>query len=261
MHTRARSKINDEICLTHRFIVMLDDHLETLLGRDPERQRTAAAATLSYLRVPGTGPPRPLAELLGRPLAGALADVWSATVDRTGPDWRQRFTGHVARYLDANAWEADNRRADRVPTVERFLEMRWHTSAVALFFDLIELVNGAELPAGTHAGLAEVYRHAGNAVACFNDLVSWRKELHAGDPHNLVLVVRHDRRTTLAGAVREAVAWHDAEVRAYVLGRAAVRERYGDGSDVVRAVDGLSYWIRGPIDWSCESGRYAEAST
>ena len=77
------------------------------------------------------------------------------------------------------------------------------------------------------------------------------------------LAARFAAKEALAKALGApaGLAWHDAEVRAYVLGRAAVRERYGDGSDVVRAVDGLSYWIRGPIDWSCESGRYAEAST
>jgi hypothetical protein len=51
------------------FTFMLDDHLETALGRDPGRQRDLADQVLGYLR--GGGSPDALGRPLGRPRVGA----------------------------------------------------------------------------------------------------------------------------------------------------------------------------------------------
>jgi terpene synthase-like protein len=279
-----------DLCLVTSWLTvtfMLDDHLESVLATQPERQRALGEVVLGYLRrTGGPGPDRDgpggcdgdgsggcgagpagadghgggarveLAAALGRSMAGALCDVWARTVVRTTPGWRRRFIADIATYLDANAWEAANRRAGRVPGVDEYVSMRWATAAAGMFFDLIEVLGGADLPAGAPAEpvLLALREHAANVVAWFNDLVSWPKELLAGDLHNLVLVLRHERRLRLPDAVRAAVERHDAEVRAFVTARAALADRPGP----VRQVgDGLAYWIRANVDWSRESGRYA----
>ena len=236
--------------LTVTFV--LDDYLETTLGRQPDIQRELAGQVLDFL----AGGPEP--ELLDRPLTGALTEVWARTVARTVPAWRERFVGHVGCYLAANAWEADNRRGDRVPPIGEYVRMRRHSAATAMFFDLVEALAGVpvEVDPFAEAGLALLRLHADNIVAWFNDLVSWPKEAAGGDSHNLVLVVGHELGLSTAEAVRHVVGRHDQEVRAFI----GARDRYGARLATVaplrRAADGLQCWIRANVDWSRESGRY-----
>jgi hypothetical protein len=234
------------------FVFMLDDHLEISLGRSPERQRALADEMLGYLR---HGAPL---VTLGGPLAGALADVWTRTRARTSPDWQARFVKHVAEYLAANAWEADNRSRGRIPPVAEYTRMRRHSAATAMFFDLAEALGTAGPVAGRYgqAGLALLRLHADNIVAWFNDLVSWPKEAAAGDPHNLVIVVRHELRLSVAEAIRHVVDRHDGEVRAFVAAGTMFRRHQAEMHGMI---DALEHWIRANVDWSRESGRYAPA--
>src|SRR5207237_752081 len=148
----------------------------------PAAQRLLADDILGYLR--GDRPPP----------SAALADVWTRTTARTTAAWRARFIGHVGEYLAANAAEADNRRAGRIPPVAGYLRMRRHTAATALFFDLADALRaGSPADPYAEAGLALLRGYADNVVAWFNDLVSWPKEVAGGDPHNFVLVVRHEQ--------------------------------------------------------------------
>ena len=96
-----------------------------------------------------------------------------------------------------------------------------------MFFDLIEPMHGVELPAAVFADhdFAAMHRSAGMITAIFNDLVSWPKEEAAGDHHNIVLALRHERRVPVEDAVRAAVAEHDALVEDFVAAREPVRGR------------------------------------
>jgi hypothetical protein len=231
------------------FTFMLDDHLETVLGREPERQRALAAQILGYLR--GGRVP----DDLDQPLASALDDVWIRTRLRAGAGWRERLIGHVAEYLAANEWEAGNRRQGRFPPIGEYVRMRRQSAATAMFFDLAEALGGHEPVTDPYAeaGLVLLRRYADNVVAWFNDLVSWPKEAARGDPHNLVLIVHRELRVSLADAVGYVVNWHDREVRSFV---AAGREFGHRRPDIQRLVSGLEHWIRANVDWSRESGRY-----
>jgi hypothetical protein len=244
-----------DLCLAVSWLIfafMLDDHLEIAVGRSPRDQRALADDVLGYLR--HGAPP----VTLGDPLTGALVDVWTRTRARTGPGWQTRFVPHVAEYLAANAWEADNRRRGRIPPVAEYTRMRRHSAATAMFFDLAEVLGKAEPVSSRYgqAGLALLRRHADNVVAWFNDLVSWPKEAAAGDPHNLVLVVRHELGLSLVEAIRHVVDRHDGEVRAFIAAGAMFRRQQPEMHGMI---DALEHWMRANVDWSRESGRYAPA--
>jgi hypothetical protein len=261
------------------FTFKLDDHFETALGSEPGRQRDAGAALLAHLLAGAASLNEParheparheparhepaseapgLGAALGRPLGGALAEIWARTVARTGSGWRARFVGHVGQYLAANAWEADNRATDRVPSAEEYVQMRRHSAATAMFFDLIEVFGGVELTTEVAADpqLLALRRHADNVVAWFNDLVSWPKESAVGDPHNLVLVLHRQDRQPLPAAVELVVARHDEEVRRFIALRDELRPALRSAPGVGWFVEGLAHWIRANVDWSSESGRY-----
>jgi hypothetical protein len=247
-----------DLCLAVAWLAFtfeLDDELEGTAGFE---QRKVATDIAGYLRA-GVVPSWRLAGAL----AGALVDVWRRTIVRTGAGWRDRFVDHVCEYLEANAWEADNRTAGRAPGVDEYLTMRRYSAATAMFFDLIEVFGDLSCSGASGSAALALRRHADNAVAWFNDLVSWPNELTRGDPHNLVLVLHREYRLPLAGAVELAVAWHDREVRAFVEARSALGPAVTPAvalatAEVVAPIaDGLAYWIRANVDWSAESGRYA----
>ncbi len=220
----------------------LVDQVVELLGDDGDEARDASEPPKGHLR--------------------ALAEVWRRTRPRVSPAWQARFTAHVGDYLEATVWEAGNRAANRPPPLAEYRTMRFRTAAIDMFFDLIEPMHGVELPAEVFADhdFAAMRRSAGMITAIFNDLVSWPKEEAAGDHHNIVLALRHERRLPVEVAVRAAVDEHDALVEDFV----AARERFAAGplagDPAVDAVAGdFVHWVRGNVDWSMESGRYTPA--
>ena len=240
-------------------VFALDDLLETGLVGDTHRTRHAMAELIDWL--PSGGPATDsMREALGRPICGALADVWRRTAPRVSAPWRARFIEHLAEYLSGTVWEAGNRATATLPTVADYLLMRRHSAATEMFFDLIEPMHGFELPDAVlnDEQYLTVRYTGGTVIGLFNDLISWRKEASVGDLHNIVFIVRNERRLSLADAVHGAVAEHDAEMAAFM----AARERliagpWGADPRVATGVADIAHWLRGNLDWSLESGRYA----
>jgi hypothetical protein len=251
-----------DVCLATAWLIMtfhLDDMLESTLGYAPEHVRAVSEGMVGYLRGDGGVDALPRA-LLGRPLCLAMHDVWVRTCGRAGSAWRERFVAHLQDYLAGAEWEAGNRAAARVPSVDEYRGMRRRSVALEMFLDLIEPLSGIEVPAAAAADeeYLELRRVGSNVVAWFNDLVSWPKEEAAGDPHNLVLVVRHERQVSMGEAMAAVAADHDAEVNEFLAARDRLMAGPLAADRAVRTmVTGVEHWIRGHLDWSMETGRYA----
>ena len=228
-------------------VFALDDHLETGLVRQRRSALAAVDALVRWLRGKA-----PVPDGLG-PGGGALADVWRRTLSTVDEDWTARFVDHFEEYLAGTLWESRNRARGRLPGVEEYLAMRRHSAATEMFFDLIEPVHG--ITAGA-ALLGDPHHHtqrraAGTAIGLCNDLVSWPKEVAAGDPHNVVFVVGRERGLPMPEAIHAAVALHDAQVELVVRAYDAL------GAPRDPAVADLLHWLRGNLDWSLSTGRYA----
>jgi hypothetical protein len=240
-------------------IFALDDLLETGLVVEPARMRAGNAALLAWLGGDATRVDA-VREAFGRPVTAALADAWRRTLPRTGEAWQTRFVHHVGEYLDGTVWESGNRAQGKLPSVAEYLTMRRHSAATEMFFDLIEPVHGVELPAAVVADpdYEAVRRTAGTVIGLFNDLISWRKEMAAGDRHNIVFIVAEERRLPLHDAVGAAVTEHDAAVAAFLTARDALtRGPWAADPTVATDLADIGHWLRGNLDWSLESGRYA----
>jgi hypothetical protein len=240
-------------------IFALDDLLETGLVVEPARMRAGSEALLTWLGGDAGGADA-VREAFGRPITAALADVWRRTLQRTGAAWQTRFVQHVGEYLDGTVWESGNRAQGKLPSVAEYLTMRRHTAATEMFFDLIEPMHGVELPAAVVAdpGYEAVRRTAGTVIGLFNDLISWQKEMAVGDRHNIVFIVGEERRLPPHDAVDAAVAEHDAQVAAFLAARDALtRGPWAADETVATDLADVGHWLRGNLDWSLESGRYA----
>ena len=236
------------------WLFVLDDLCdEAELGCSPERLGGVFEELIEHMRYP-----RPLS-LEDGPLVTGLTDVWDRLCQRAAPGWPERFTRSFEDYARGCVWEAENRAQRRVPSLAEYMERRRYTSALYLFFDLIELAEGVSLRDEHLDHVRALRERANDGVSWFNDIVSLEKELRAGDVHNLVIVLRHEHQLPLPEAVARAVVLLNARMSEYT----ELEQRLpslGVESDgwLQRYLTGLRSWVRGNMDWSYESGRYGQ---
>ncbi|WLG46840.1 terpene synthase family protein [Pseudomonas sp. FP1740] len=186
-----------------------------------------------------------------------LADVWSDLACITSPHWQSRFTQHIIDFLDAYAWECDNRRDNRVPSVEEYLAWRQATGAVLPCFDLLIPTLGIELDEldfSVHElGVLEFL--ACEIITLSNDLVSYHKEIKAQDFHNLVTIYTRDGFSTQSAMERvvQKIELDIAEFDRVAKLQLSVRPNV----NLVRYISGLKNWTTSNFYWSTVSARYS----
>jgi hypothetical protein len=194
------------------------------------------------------------------PLARALHDLCSRLRRTTSDAWMCRFTLSVIEYFESSVWEAQNRAAAITPDPSTYVTMRPFTGGLYTDIELIDVVENIDLPLHVrkHEILQSLIRMANNVVCWSNDIISFAKEVQHHDVHNLVVTFQHHHRLSLQGAIQQAAEQTNKEVRDFI----ALKEQlpaFGAGidSDVQRFVSILCSWMRGNLDWSYTSGRYA----
>lgn len=239
------------------WLFMVDDWCdEESLGKDPEGLAALHGQLIYHMRFPR--PARPD----DSPVVVGLIDVWREMSAMAAPGWTERFIETFTHYAEGCVWEARNRAQGITPSLDDYMIWRRQTSALYIFFDLIELADHVTLPAEVldHKAIRELKTMANDGVAWFNDIVSLEKEIRTGDVHNLVLVLQHEDSLDLQTAVDRAAAIFNARMRAYFAQERDVPS-FGPSLDkeIKRYITGLRAWIRGNIDWSYETGRYGQA--
>lgn len=236
------------------WLFVLDDLCdEAELGCAPERLQGVFEQLIEHMRYP-----RPLG-LEDGPLVAGLADVWERLCQRAAPGWAERFTRDFEGYARGCVWEAENRAQARVPSLAEYMERRRQTSALYLFFDLIELSEGLSLRDDHLEHVRALRERANDGVSWFNDIVSLEKELRLGDVHNLVIVLRHEHQLSLPEAVEQASQLLNARMREYMeLEQRLPSLGVESDAGLQRYLTGLRSWVRGNKDWSYESGRYGQ---
>jgi hypothetical protein len=186
-----------------------------------------------------------------------LADVWSDLARITSPHWQSRFTQHIIDFLDAYAWECDNRRDNRVPSVEEYLMRRQATGAVLPCFDLLIPTLGIELDelASSAHELGVLEFLACEIITLSNDLVSYHKEIKAQDFHNLVTIYTRDGFSTQSAMewVVQKIELDIGEFDRLATLQLSVRPNV----NLARYISALKNWTVGNFYWSAVSARYS----
>ena len=238
------------------WLFLFDDlHDEELRSRDDtsrvRRRIDHNLALLSGARAP-TGEVEPLDRL--------LLTFRRRALELAGGAWLDRLWCVTADHMSLGVLPAlRNWGASRTPPLREFLQQREHDSAVMTALDLIELAEGLSLPAEVRdsPALLRARRAATRAVAFFNDIVSFPKEvLRLHNPNNLVHVLQHERGTSLEAALRAATELVNAEARALETSAHEVLTTWPESEAIKCYVRGLLQWQRGNIDWSLASARY-----
>ena len=259
------------------WLFLLDDECdEAGLGRKPDRLAALHARCLDVLsrvrpgslgrrRTPRNVPSNEYRSRPGRPdvpLIYALDNLRGRMEALMSRAWMDRFAVSVSEYFDAAVWEAHNREQGIWPDSGTFGLIRPYTSAVYTFIDLIDLSEGDRLPlvVRKHPNYQQLALKTNNVICGCNDLFSLSKERAHFDMHNLALVLQHEAGMSLQAAVNEVASFVKREVKSFVALEARLPS-FGStiDSSVRRFVGILRTWMRGNLDWSCETGRYRHA--
>jgi hypothetical protein len=197
------------------------------------------------------------------PYQAALFDVRERAIAAHGADrrWVDRFAADLETYFEGCAGEAPFRKENRFPSVSEYRELRLGTVAARPLFDLIELATGYldDVPELSDPAKAEKFASARVAASlCFawiNDVFSYRKESAAGDPLNLVAVLKNQYSLSAEEAFEAAVNVFRDELSVLEEQSALLREG-GLSPTLDRYLTGLEDWLHGNLAWSSTCARY-----
>lgn len=234
-----------------QWLFFLDDQYDDdpTLGRDVSAAREVM--TTSFALLSGTQvAPRCAFDRFTLHLRRSLLAVASAR-------WMRRFLDAVEAYLFRGSLVAmEYWSRDSVPRLGEYVLMRMQDSAVFPALAMIELATGMELSDAQIADpvLIDMQATAVRQIALSNDLFSYQKEvLVSGTSCNLVAVLMHEGRGFDA-AIARAVALLNAEVDHY---QACERRLRAVDEPLRRYLAGMTAWMRGNLDFSLTSRRYA----
>ncbi|ROT33893.1 terpene synthase [Micromonospora sp. HM5-17] len=235
---------------------LLDDACDGTGTPQPNRVAALCGEALRLLR--DEPPPRPGA--LDERLRRMLTEAWQVPRRRMSAAWRRRFVDAVAHHFDGVTTEATNKATGQPPDVATYVTLRRATSAAYVSYALIEFATGRPVPDAIyhHPAVRAVADTANDLLSWFNDLLSLERDAVTSGGHNLVLAVAREEGIPRDAAVRVVVGrWQESMTR-FVELREAVPS-FGGGHDEALALylDGLANSVRGTLDWSLESARYA----
>ncbi|KAK0628328.1 terpenoid synthase [Bombardia bombarda] len=161
-------------------------------------------------------------------------------------------------YVDSVVQEAEDRRTDRVRTVDEYWELRRHTCGCFPTFVLAELEMDIPEEIYQHPLLERMRECAMYSVCVKNDLYSYNIERARGHGlHNLLTVVMNAQDLGLQAAVNFIGDWHDKIIKEFFSSWASLPS-WGEDIDrqVQYYVESIVRWVRGCSDWSFEAPRY-----
>lgn len=197
------------------------------------------------------------------PYQSALFDIKERALSNHGADqrWAERFVVDLETYFEGCAQEAPFRKSGRFPSVAEYRQVRLGTIGARPLFDLIELSTGYldDLPELADENKAQGLKRAREAASLtfgwINDVFSYRKESSAGDPLNLVAVLKNEGSLSAEEAFDAAVDVYRNELA--TLESESQKLREGGISDTLdRYLRGLEDWLHGNLAWSTTCPRY-----
>ena len=197
------------------------------------------------------------------PLFTSLHDIWQRIVPRSTEAWRERLRQTLRLSFLSYIWEATNRAEHVQPTHDTYVRMRVFTGAWLTYVHLFELAEHIALPADlqNHPKLHAYLTAVNNTIVWANDLVSFAKEQHTGETHNLVSIVQWEQGCSLDQAARIVAAYHNAEIqRCLQLERDLLTLSATHRPEIEKYITFAHRFMRGNLDWSMESSRYGQGA-
>ena len=235
------------------WLFLLDDVFDQDAAGDVDRIERAIQRVLGVFR---GNLPSPM-----QPMDAAVMDLALRMVQLTEVHWREGLFQELTRSFAASRWEAQNRATRTIPTLTDYWHYRPYGGAVYCYLLWIEPAMQATLPMSVvqHPLVQRLTTLTNDVIWLANDLISFERELAAGDVHNLVYLLHSTNEMSLNDAMQEVITEHNERVTQFLT----VREQLThvglmEQTVVQQYVSGLQHWIRANYDWSHTTLRYQE---
>ncbi|KAJ6458240.1 terpenoid synthase [Mycena sanguinolenta] len=227
---------------------IIDEYTDVLSA--PEVRRYADIV-MDALKSPNK--PRPG----GEPVVGEVArQFWALGIQSATPLAQKRFLETFEDYIYSVVDQASDRDDKRIRGSEEYMILRRRTVGLHPSYTMLELGMDLVDEIWNHPVIDELRRIAVDIVFLDNDIVSYKKELAAGDDnHNIVTIIMHEESTDLSGAM-EWVATRRKALTSQFLAQYKKVPWDDIDAQVREYVEGIANWPRASDSWGFEGGRY-----
>lgn len=191
----------------------------------------------------------------------ALHDIGLTMRELATPTQVRRFVDAHRAWLHAVAWQVGNQARGEMPDLNDYLAMRLGSCGGFPTMALLEIGNGAEVPAEEmdHPTVRAATEAALLTAGLDNDLHSFRKEAHQNHAdQNIINVLLHHECADLEEALAGAVGLRDRIMRLYLR---LHEQLLPNASEQLRTyLNCLGHGIRGNIDWALRVPRYTSVT-
>ncbi|GAU70368.1 UmuC protein [Streptomyces sp. NBRC 110611] len=192
------------------------------------------------------------------PVGRGMREMWLAARAVMSDAWQQEFLEDLHAYLTTAVRSATELAREPLPSLEEFIAFRRDLSGTKPTVDLVEASAGVRLPDSVRAA-----RSWQTVKACCADVIAWTncyysygREHSEGERHNLVNHFVETAGMDVAAARDEVARMINSRVHEFLDAAAALSADESaaglspaDRESVSRCVLGLTYWMRGHLDW------------
>ncbi|KAI0007079.1 terpenoid synthase [Xylariaceae sp. FL0662B] len=240
-----------------------DDQSEKL-SHDPAAAESLRTSTKALIRecmgLLGDQQHTPISD----PLILSFRDVADKVCAVYDEEQRTTFVGNFEQYIDSTRLEGENERSEKLPTLDRYWEVRTLTSGMYALLSFAEFAAQVTLPSEIVKTSAYESLWVTTIVinSIVNDLISFKKEMKAGSVLSSVAILfstLHDLDAAVAESVdrlRRLVDEFDRTADA-LLATASLGA--ADRDAVARVLDVMRMMNTGNLGWSLEAPRYGVA--
>ena len=191
----------------------------------------------------------------------AFHDLWKRLREAMLPQVFARFHEACLELVDGFLTESKPRIAGNILPPDEYLQMHRHTIGCKECLIVSEHAAGVDVTAelAADSDLGGLWQLAADHVMLVNDVLSFRKEVFAGEPINIVMSLMFHQGLDLQNAMDEAGGMIAAVDADFTRTCADVRSRYREHpkeEDVMRYLDALGSMMAGNLAWSYEAPRY-----
>ncbi|MCM3923603.1 hypothetical protein ND748_18275 [Frankia sp. AiPs1] len=227
-------------------------------GTTPEELIVTVTQLARIIEAPGSR------VLAGNPWAEALRDLRLRLADCATATQVERWVVELTRYFLGLPWEAANRRRGVEPSLDDYVVMWSYVAAMLPSVMFTDIAGGYEVPAQQMSAPAvrALTEMSCVLVAWDNDIISYNKEAYRSSRYsfsaiqNLISVIAHQQGCPPQQAMGIAVAMRDRVMCLFLALQRQVLTTAGE--ELARYVTGLGQWVRGYLDFSFGSDRYAD---
>ncbi|KAF8991670.1 isoprenoid synthase domain-containing protein [Cyathus striatus] len=243
-----------ETCLAFFFWAFSTDDLsdEGELMTKPDDIQAGHNISMKMLENPDGSAPK-------YPYAAMLHDILQRIKATASPGTYVRFIRAFEAWSQSQVKQAQNRHADRLPSVSEFILMRRATIGAAMVEAMVEYSLDIKIPdyVFQHPIMIAMSDATSDIMTWPNDLCSFNKEQADGDLQNFICCVMMERDIGLQEAIDVILQMIDDRVSDYIELKSCLPSFGAEvDAELARYHKALEYFVQGTVVWYYKSPRY-----